>query len=40
MTSMEREYFKGLDCTYSQNRGQGYKGNKVIRRYGNYWKHA
>ena len=40
MTSMETEYLKGLDGTNSQNRGQGYRGNKVIRRYGNYWNHA
>ena len=28
MTSMETEYLKGLDGTYSQNRGQGYRGDK------------
>ena len=28
MTSMETEYLKGLDGTYSQNREQGYRGDK------------
>ena len=30
MTSMETEYLKGLDGTYCQNRGQGYRGDKKI----------
>ena len=31
MTSMETEYLKGLDGTYSQNREQGYRGGKKDR---------
>ena len=31
MTSMKTEYLKGLDGIYSQNRGQGYRGNKKNR---------
>ena len=31
MTSMEAEYFTGLDATYSQNKGHGYRGNKKNR---------
>ena len=27
---MEAEYFTGLDATYSQNKGHGYRGNKKI----------